>query len=120
MEGCPKNNEDVLQHYMVHDDYIARIVSKTYPQAKLAKLTYRVIEKRDRVSVLEIDLETGRYHQIRLQLSAIGCPILGDSKYGSKEGFQGRIALHHARFQIPHPTTKELLTFEAPLPKSFM
>ena len=120
VDGCPRVEKGVLEHYLIHDDYQAQIVTKNHPGAKLAILYYRVIERRKGSSLLEIELNTGRYHQIRFQLSAIGCPIIGDHKYGSRKDFEpGAIALHHIRMQIPHPTTKALLTFEAPLPLSF-
>lgn len=69
------------------------------------------------LALLEIDLETGRYHQIRAQLAAIGCPIAGDTKYGARlAAAEGDIALHHVRLEITHPTTRETLLLEAPYP----
>ena len=71
-------------------------------------------------ALVEVRLLTGRKHQIRLQLAEIGCPILGDHKYGSRAKFTGPgIALHAARLVIEHPTTKERLDFRARLPKSW-
>ncbi len=120
VEGCPYENEGVLEHYMIHDDFHAQIVFKDHPQAKLARLSYRIMQKNLTTTLLEVQLDTGRYHQIRLQLSAVGCPIVGDSKYGSTTFFKkGTIALHHFRLQIPHPITNEPLIFESPLPMSF-
>jgi 23S rRNA pseudouridine1911/1915/1917 synthase len=70
-----------------------------------------------KISLLEIQLHTGRYHQIRAQLAAIGCPILGDEKYGSTVKLPGgAIALHHARLTVIHPVTKEEIVIEAPHP----
>jgi len=72
-------------------------------------LTYEVVEWGD-YPVLKIDLETGRYHQIRCQLSAIGCPILGDKKYGSTVAIsEPGIALKHNRMEVPHPITGEVI-----------
>jgi 23S rRNA pseudouridine1911/1915/1917 synthase len=120
VEGSPHENEGVLEHYMIHDNFRAQIVFKDHPEAKLARLSYRIIQKTLTTSFLEIELETGRYHQIRLQLSEVGCPIIGDQKYGSSTPFHpDQIALHHFRLQIPHPVNQELLTFEAPMPSSF-
>jgi 23S rRNA pseudouridine1911/1915/1917 synthase len=68
---------------------------------------------------LEIVLETGRKHQIRVQLSRRGHPIVGDRKYGSRTVFQPGIALHARRLAIAHPTTSERLVFEAPPPASW-
>lgn len=121
VEGTPPENEGVLEHYMIHSDHRAEIVFKDHPEGKLARLLFKVIQRNLTTTLLEIQLDTGRYHQIRLQLSEIGCPIIGDSKYGGKTPFrQGAIALHHIALQIPHPVTKELLLFNAPLPASFL
>jgi 23S rRNA pseudouridine1911/1915/1917 synthase len=96
------------------------VFTSPHPQAKLARLSYRIIEVKTGSTLLEIQLETGRYHQIRAQFAAIGHPIIGDEKYGSHVSFKGDgIALHHIRLQIPHPITKEPLLFEAPLPDTF-
>lgn len=120
VEGIPPFDEGVLEDYLVHDDYIAQVVPSHHPQAKLARLSYRVMEKRSQDALLEIELETGRYHQIRVQLAAMGCPIWGDRKYGSHRSFQeGSIALHHGRLLLPHPISGEVLSLEAPLPPSF-
>ena len=73
--------------------------------------------QRSGLTLLEIDLETGRYHQIRAQLAAIGCPIAGDEKYGAlQKSRNGDIALHHRRLEITHPTKKEPIRIEAPYP----
>jgi 23S rRNA pseudouridine1911/1915/1917 synthase len=91
----------------------AKVVKLTHPQGKLAQLSYVLLEQREDVSLLEIQLHTGRYHQIRAQFSAIGSPIVGDIKYGSKKHFPTqKITLHHARILFPHPITKELISCE--------
>ena len=71
------------------------------------------IKQKSGLTLLEIDLETGRYHQIRAQLSAIGCPVFGDRKYGSSKTFEnGIIGLQHFKLEIPHPISKEWMKFE--------
>lgn len=115
VEGIPYSLEGTLEHYLFHDDYQAIICSHKRANAKKAILHYKVLTKSFEKSLVEIDLETGRYHQIRAQFSEIGHPIIGDTKYGSRHYFQGgAIALHHFRLQIQHPVTKEEMTFEAP------
>ncbi len=104
-----------LVHYLLHSEHHAQVVVKNHPQAKEARLSYKLLELRKHTSLIEIDLETGRYHQIRLQLSHVGHPIIGDTKYGSRMSFEG-IALHHTRLQITHPVTKESLCFDSPIP----
>lgn len=114
------SSEGRLEHYMIHDEFRAQIADRKNPEAKLARLYYRVIQQTEHVSLLEIELDTGRYHQIRLQLSTIGCPIVGDVKYGSQLPFVGEgIALHHFKLRIPHPVKTDVMLFEAPLPPSF-
>lgn len=115
VEGILTPAEATLEHYLVHDDFQARLADPGDPDAKLCRLHYRLIKTKDSKSLLEVTLETGRYHQIRLQLAAIGHPIIGDYKYGSQQPFSpDGIALHHAFLEIPHPITKNTLKIEAP------
>ena len=81
-------------------------------------LRYRVLERSSGMTLVEIVLETGRYHQIRAQLAACGCPVLGDERYGggSTAHLHG-IALHHALMEFTHPTLRTRVTIEAPHPK---
>jgi 23S rRNA pseudouridine1911/1915/1917 synthase len=140
--GMPPQSEGSLRHFLTHDDYHAKRVKEGDPDAKECLLDDRVlpsavgrvtspgvkkapgevtrptIEKKSaEYTVLEIQLHTGRYHQIRAQLAAIGCPIVGDEKYGSKvKLFGGAIALHHARLTVLHPVSKAEIVIEAPYP----
>ena len=87
------------------------------PKAKLAKLRYRVIGASERYTLLEVELMTGRHHQIRCQLAAMGCPIKGDLKYGAKRSNpDGSISLLARRVEFVHPVSKENIIAEAPLP----
>ena len=80
-------------------------------------MNYKTIAHSDRYTLLEIDLETGRHHQIRAQLAAIDCPIKGDLKYGAKRSNpDGSIHLHARHLELVHPVKKELMRFTAPLP----
>ena len=88
------------------------------PDSKKAILEYKVLKKLDRYYLLEIDLKTGRHHQIRAQLAAIGCPIKGDLKYGSdRSNPDGSIHLHARRLSFIHPVKKELIELIAPVPE---
>lgn len=109
VERLPAQKEGTLEHFLVHDDFQARVVPANSPGAKKAILHYRIIGP----DLLEITLHTGRYHQIRAQLAAIGSPIVGDAKYGGRLFFSEGIALHHGRMQFVHPVTKETVTFES-------
>jgi 23S rRNA pseudouridine1911/1915/1917 synthase len=116
VENKPLKDADVLEHYLIHDDYKAMVSSKTNPQAKYCKLSYKLLKKIDNNYLLEIILDTGRYHQIRAQLSAIGCPIVGDQKYGAKQllKVKNTIALQHTHFEMIHPVTEILIIIELP------
>ncbi|MEI8364946.1 MAG: RNA pseudouridine synthase [Parachlamydiaceae bacterium] len=116
VEGCPKTDQGVLEHYLKHDDHCAYVCRSTDLEAKLARLRYRVLEKRNKVTLLEIVLETGRYHQIRCQCSAEGFPVVGDTKYGGQPtpNFSSdHIALHHAHLSLKHPITHNSLDFDS-------
>lgn len=120
VEGIPLVRMGVLEDFLIHDEHCAQIVSSSHQNAKLARLSYKIIESFEKEALLEIELETGRYHQIRVQLAGMGCSIWGDSRYGSSREFsRGSIALHHHRLHIPHPVTREILILEAPLPPEF-
>ncbi len=106
-EKLPKEMQGELIHYLKKEDYRTRVVAKGTPLAKEAHLTYKVRQD----GLLEILLHTGRYHQIRAQLAAIGCPIRGDQKYGSTmKGASEGIDLHHAKLRFIHPVHKEIVT----------
>jgi 23S rRNA pseudouridine1911/1915/1917 synthase len=89
------------------------------PGALEARLKYRVLRKLPRHALLEVRLETGRKHQIRVQLARRGHPILGDVKYGAHEPFPAGIALHARRLVVEHPTQHTPVEVTAPLPESW-
>ncbi len=95
-------------------------VITTDSSGKKAELAYRLVKQFDEMSLLEINLDTGRHHQIRVQLSYIGFPIIGDFRYGSKITFPNRaLALHALSVSINHPVRLERMTFTAPLDSSW-
>lgn len=109
--------EGELFHHLSHGEFRAHVVDENDPSGKPAHLLYRRKGIKGHRSLVEIELKTGRYHQIRAQFSHIGHPIVGDGKYGAKESKE-EIALHHHQLQFPHPVTKELITVESPAPFS--
>jgi 23S rRNA pseudouridine1911/1915/1917 synthase len=120
VEGSLSSNEGQLEHFLAHDDFHAKVVDRHHPEGKIARLTYRVLQRQKERTLLEINLATGRYHQIRLQLAALGHPIWGDHKYGGRARYEPEaIALHHRQLQIPHPISHTMMTFEAPPPAAF-
>lgn len=121
VEQPPPKSEDALTHWLLKSEKLRRmtVVKSHSTGAKRARLSYRVQQTVRLATLLEVSLETGRKHQIRLQLASIGCAILGDRKYGGQKPFPRGIALHARRLTIEHPTTRKRLTFEAPLPPSW-
>ncbi|HOI32468.1 MAG: RluA family pseudouridine synthase [Bacteroidales bacterium] len=119
VQHFPPKTADKLTHWLKKNEKQNKsyVVSPETPGAKQAILEYALLTKADHYSLLEIRLLTGRHHQIRAQLAAIGCPVKGDLKYGAKRSNpDGSINLHAWKLSFQHPVTKEMLTFEAPLP----
>lgn len=120
VKNHPKQTEGKLVHYLVRNEK----QNKSYaydtekPNSKKAILTYKVIARSDNYTLLEIDLETGRHHQIRCQLAKIGSPIKGDLKYGyPRSNNDGGISLHSRKASFVHPVSKEELEITAPTPE---
>lgn len=120
IKNTPPKEKDTLVHFLKRNpkNNTSKAHSKEVPESKQASLSYDVIKKLDHYFVLEIDLHTGRHHQIRAQLQAIGCPIKGDLKYGfDRSNPNGGIHLHAQKLILSHPVTKEIHTFMAKPPK---
>lgn len=120
VKNTPKQMQGTLKHYLVKNEK----QNKSYaydmerPNSKLAILHYKLIARSDKYNLLEIDLETGRHHQIRVQLAKMGCPIKGDLKYGAdRSNPDGGISLHARRISFIHPVSKEQIDVTAPLPQ---
>ena len=108
-----------LEHYLWRNEKQNKsfVVKAGTKDAKRAVLTYKAIAQSDRYTLLEINLETGRHHQIRCQLSAIGLPIKGDLKYGAKRSNpDGGISLHARKIEFVHPVSKQEISIMAPVP----
>lgn len=119
VKNQPPKTEDILVHFLKRNpkNNTSKAHSKEVPESKKASLDYKIIKKLDNYYGLEINLHTGRHHQIRSQLSAIGCPIKGDLKYGfDRSNPDGGIHLHARKLVLMHPVTKELLKIIAPVP----
>jgi 23S rRNA pseudouridine1911/1915/1917 synthase len=110
-----------LEHYLRKDERHRKVhtTSAGAPDAQLAKLAYRQLDTAGDYALVEVTLETGRKHQIRVQLAKVDAPIVGDRKYGSDVPFAPGIALHARRLEIEHPVRHEPLVLEAPLPRSW-
>jgi len=120
VEKCPEPESGVLEHYLTRNTR----QNKSYahdtevPNSKLARLRYRKLGSSDHYHLLEIVLETGRHHQIRAQLAAVGSVIKGDRKYGARRtNKNGGISLHARKIAFIHPIRQEPLEVVAPYPK---
>ena len=120
VKNCPPNQEDTLTHWLVRNEK----QNKSYAYdneksgAKKAILHYRLISQSDNYCLLEVELKTGRHHQIRCQLSKIGCPIKGDLKYGAERSNpDGGISLHASSATFIHPVSKQLIEIKAKTPE---
>ena len=126
VQGAPKLPEARLENYLVRNEkqnksYVCKSPSLSGEgrgeAPKLAVLTYKTLVKGDHYMLLEVNLETGRHHQIRCQLAAIGCPIKGDLKYGAKRSNpDGGICLHARKIEFIHPVSKQDICITAPVP----
>ena len=119
VKQTPAETEGELVNYLVRNEK----QNKSYaydtekPGSKKAILHYRLIARSDNYSLLEVDLKTGRHHQIRCQLAKMGCPIKGDLKYGfPRSNPDGSICLHARHVRFVHPVSKELIDVVAPVP----
>lgn len=119
VKNRPEHPEGELVHYLVRNEKQNKSYAydREVPNSKRAVLNYRLIAASDNYFLLEIDLKTGRHHQIRAQLSKIGCPIKGDLKYGfPRSNPDGSISLHARCVKFTHPVSKNLIELSAPLP----
>ena len=120
VKNKPAKVEDKLVHFIKRNEKnnTSKAYLKEVPDSKVASLEYKIIKELDNYYGLEIQLHTGRHHQIRAQLSAIGSPIKGDLKYGfDRSNPDGGIHLHARKLVFIHPVTKEEITIIAPIPE---
>lgn len=118
-KNAPKVPEGTLEHWLVRNEKQNKSYAYDHevPNSKRAVLHYKVIGHSDRYNLLEVQLMTGRHHQIRCQLAAMGCPIKGDLKYGAERSNpDGSISLLARRVEFVHPVSKEPIVVESPLP----
>ncbi len=120
VKEAPQNPEGELVHFLVRNERQNKSYAydKEVPNSKKAILHYKLIGRSDNYYLLEVDLKTGRHHQIRCQLAKMGCPIKGDLKYGfPRSNPDGSICLHARRMEFVHPVSKLLIQQEAAVPE---
>ena len=119
VKNRPPQEEELLTHYLVRNERMNKtfVYDKQVKDSKRSKLSYKIIAQSDKYYLLEIDLLTGRHHQIRAQLAHIGCPIRGDLKYGfDRSNKDGGISLHARNIRFIHPVSKKEINIVAPTP----
>ena len=119
VKNAPRTSEGTLEHWLVRNEKQNKSYAYDHerPNAKMAILKYRALSHSDNYTLLEVNLMTGRHHQIRCQLAAMGCPIKGDLKYGApRSNPDGSISLMARRVEFIHPVSKAPIVVEAPVP----
>ncbi|MEO8494812.1 MAG: RNA pseudouridine synthase [Planctomycetota bacterium] len=118
VEGTPDSTDGTCVDWVRKDERHRKmhIAPESHPEAKEARLSYRTLQAVSGGTLLEVRLETGRKHQIRLQLAHRGLPIVGDRKYGATQAFDAGIALHSKLLRLQHPVLKTELEVAADLP----
>ena len=119
VQNRPPQDSGTLVHWLTRNEQknMARAYDREVPGSKRAELDYRLIAQSERYFLLEIELKTGRHHQIRCQLARIGCPIRGDLKYGApRSNPDGSISLHARRICFEHPVSHQIIDVVAPVP----
>jgi 23S rRNA pseudouridine1911/1915/1917 synthase len=113
----PKKDEEDLHDYLLHESFRARVVPKEHPKGKKSHLRYRVLQRTAKMKVFQVELFTGRYHQIRVQCAEAGFPLIGDSKYNPECSHKQTIHLCHWKMSFPHPVTKKRIEITSPFPQ---
>ena len=119
VEGVPKKQEDTIAGYLNESSTLRVYESKDSRNAKYAVTKYRVLKSSRENALIEVTIETGRKHQIRVHVSGIGHPVAGDKKYGAETDPLKRLALHAFRLGFAHPLTKKRMDFESRPPHTF-
>lgn len=119
LAGVPKEEQATLRHYMKKNSVnnMVYVCAPTETGAKYAELEYRTLEEKGGLALADVRLHTGRSHQIRVQMNAIGCPVYGDMRYGGEKAKKGYLALWAYYLSFTHPVSKERMVFRVQPPK---
>jgi 23S rRNA pseudouridine1911/1915/1917 synthase len=121
VEGHPEEESGTVRTWLKENSALQVFVASEHtPGAKLAVTHYRVLKTFATKSLLEVQIETGRKHQIRIHMAELGCPIVGDKKYGATENPIGRLGLHASSLAFTHPVTGERISLKAKTPNVFL
>lgn len=119
LSGIPQEDRAVLKHYVKKNvvNNMVYVCPPTVEGAKFCELEYEILQKNNGLALAKVTLHTGRTHQIRVQSSAIGCPVYGDMRYGGEKARKGNLALWATSLAFTHPVSKERLVFKIEPPK---
>jgi 23S rRNA pseudouridine1911/1915/1917 synthase len=120
VEGTPKEASGTIKSWLIEDKSQKVHSVSERPEAKFSVTNYSTIKKVDKTTLLDIKTDTGRKNQIRVHLSDIGCPIVGDRKYGASDEFKRRVRLHAYSLSFPHPVNGKTINVKTPLPEGFL
>ena len=120
VEGIPAKAEDTIKSWLVEDRSQKVHSTHEIPDAKFSITNYTTIKQVNKNTLLDIRTDTGRKNQIRVHLSDIGCPIVGDRKYGASDEFKRRVRLHAYSLSFPHPADGRIVTVKSPMPEGFL
>jgi len=120
VEGLPEKSEDTIKSWLIEDNAQKMHSTPEAPNAKFSITSYKIIKRLNNYSLLDVKTDTGRKNQIRVHLSDIGCPIVGDRKYGASADFIRRVRLHAYSLLFHHPESGEMMTVLSPMPDGFL
>jgi len=120
VEGIPEKEEDTISSWLIEDSSQKVHSTKNTANARFAVTNYKVIRLIRDHALLDVKTDTGRKNQIRVHLSDIGCPIIGDRKYGASAEFKRRVRLHACSLTFPHPADGRIITVKSPMPEGFL
>jgi 23S rRNA pseudouridine1911/1915/1917 synthase len=120
VEGAPKEPEGTVKSWLIEDGTQKMHSGKDDTKGKLAITHYKTIRTVNNNTLLDVKTETGRKNQIRVHMSDLGCPIIGDRKYGASAEFIRRVRLHAYSITFPHPVTGKVIKIESPMPQGFL
>jgi 23S rRNA pseudouridine1911/1915/1917 synthase len=120
VEGIPEKAEDTIKSWLIEDKSQKMHSTRETESAKFSITSYKTIKQINNYALLDVKTETGRKNQIRVHMSDIGCPIVGDWKYGASNDYKRRIRLHAYFLSFPHPVSGEIIIVKSPLPEGFL
>ena len=120
VEGVPEEAQGAIKSWLLEDKSQKVHSVSERPDAKYSVTNYTTIKPADKNTLLDIKTDTGRKNQIRVHLSDIGCPIVGDRKYGASDEYKRRVRLHAYSLSFPHPVDERMITVKSPMPEGFL